>query len=91
MGLKLDSDFLWGGAIAAHQAEGSWNVGGKGVTIADVMLAGKNRIPREVTDEVLPDGKYLNHRGINFYESYLQDFKLMKERQMKPAWLMMTK
>ena len=22
-------DFLWGGAIAAHQAEGAWNEGGK--------------------------------------------------------------
>lgn len=29
-----------GGAIAAHQAEGGWNKGGKGVSIADVMTAG---------------------------------------------------
>ncbi|WP_417781795.1 family 1 glycosylhydrolase, partial [Stutzerimonas xanthomarina] len=25
------SDFLWGGAVAAHQVEGGWNKGGKGV------------------------------------------------------------
>lgn len=30
MGLELADDFLWGGAIAAHQAEGAWNQDGKG-------------------------------------------------------------
>lgn len=29
-------DFLWGGAVAAHQLEGGWNEGGKGISIADV-------------------------------------------------------
>lgn len=33
-------DFLWGGAVAAHQLEGGWNEGGKGPSIADVMTAG---------------------------------------------------
>ena len=33
-------DFLWGGAVAAHQLEGGWNEGGKGISIADVMTAG---------------------------------------------------
>ncbi len=28
---QLNQDFLWGGAIAAHQAEGAWQAGGKGV------------------------------------------------------------
>lgn len=23
---KLNDDFLWGGAVAAHQVEGAWNV-----------------------------------------------------------------
>ena len=26
----LPKDFLWGGAVAAHQVEGGWNKGGKG-------------------------------------------------------------
>ena len=26
---KLSEDFLWGGAVAAHQVEGGWNKGGK--------------------------------------------------------------
>ena len=29
-------DFLWGGAIAANQAEGAWDVDGKGWCVADI-------------------------------------------------------
>jgi 6-phospho-beta-glucosidase len=29
-------DFLWGGAIAANQAEGAWDVNGKGWCVADI-------------------------------------------------------
>ena len=36
----LPENFLWGGAIAAHQIEGGWDKGGKGVSIADVLTAG---------------------------------------------------
>lgn len=44
--------FLWGGAVAAHQLEGGWNEGGKGISIADVMTAGAHGVPREVTEGV---------------------------------------
>lgn len=27
--MTLKKDFLWGGAVAAHQLEGGWNAGGK--------------------------------------------------------------
>ena len=29
---KFPENFLWGGAVAAHQVEGGWNKGGKGVS-----------------------------------------------------------
>ena len=32
------SDFLWGGAIAASQAEGAWNEGGKGIDTQDLRV-----------------------------------------------------
>lgn len=53
-------DFLWGGAIAAHQAEGAWDVGGKGVSAADVMTAGNNvtKEPRRITDGVIEGEDY---------------------------------
>ena len=41
----LNKDFLWGGATAANQCEGAWDVGGKGVSMADI-LPGKIKIGR---------------------------------------------
>lgn len=56
--------FLWGGAVAAHQLEGGWNEGGKGISIADVMTAGAHGVPREVTEGVI-DG--LNKTDIQLF------------------------
>lgn len=60
-------DFLWGGAVAAHQLEGGWNEGGKGISIADVMTAGAHGVPREVTEGVIDGLNYPNHEAIDFY------------------------
>ena len=45
---KMPENFLWGGAVAAHQFEGGWQEGGKGVSIADVMTAGNKDTARTV-------------------------------------------
>jgi len=87
-GYQMPDGFLWGAAVAAHQLEGGWNLDGKGVSIADVMLAGDNKSVqgggrRVVTDTILPDGNYPNHRGIDFYHTYPQDFKLFAELGIK--------
>ena len=34
--MKFPKGFLWGGATAANQVEGGWNLGGKGPSVADV-------------------------------------------------------
>jgi 6-phospho-beta-glucosidase len=49
--MPFKENFLWGGAVAAHQVEGGWNKGGKGLSVADVMTAGAHGVPREITDE----------------------------------------
>ena len=36
----LDKNFLWGGAVAAHQLEGAYQEDGKGISIADIMTLG---------------------------------------------------
>ena len=36
----MKQDFLWGGALAANQCEGAYNIDGKGLSISDVMLSG---------------------------------------------------
>ncbi len=48
-GFSMPENFLWGGAVAAHQVEGAWQAGGKGVSIADVMRAGAKGIKTQVS------------------------------------------
>ena len=76
-------DFLWGGAVAAHQLEGGWNEGGKGPSIADVMTAGGNGIPRRITDGIVEGENYPNHEAIDFYHHYKEDIALFAEMGFK--------
>lgn len=80
---KLPDGFLWGGAVAAHQLEGGWQEGGKGMSIADVMTAGANGVERQITDGVIPGKNYPNHEAIDFYHHYKEDIKLMAEMGFK--------
>lgn len=80
---KLPKNFLWGGAVAAHQLEGAWQADGKGVSVADVMTAGTKDHPREITDGVVPGKNYPNHEGIDFYHRYKDDVKLFAELGIK--------
>ena len=66
--------FLWGGAIAANQAEGAYDQGGKGLSIQDVMPRG---IVGARTDEPTPDN--LKHEAIDFYHRYAHDIALFAE------------
>jgi 6-phospho-beta-glucosidase len=77
------NDFLWGGAIAAHQAEGAWNEDGKGVSIADVMTAGGNGIERRITNGVVEGENYPNHEAVDFYHRYKEDIALFAELGLK--------
>ena len=79
----LREDFLWGGAVAAHQLEGGWQEGGKGISIADVMTAGDYKTARKITDGVLDGENYPNHTAIEFYSHYKEDIKLFAEMGFK--------
>lgn len=79
----LRKDFLWGGAVAAHQLEGGWQEGGKGVSVADVMTVGAHGVAREITDGVLPGKHYPNHEAIDFYHHYKEDIALFAEMGFK--------
>ncbi len=41
--------FLWGGAVAANQWEGGWNLGGRGPAMTDVTTGGTVNTPRLIT------------------------------------------
>lgn len=79
----LPHDFLWGGAVAAHQLEGAWNEDGKGMSVADVMTGGSTSKMRQITDGVLPGEYYPNHTAIDFYHTYREDIALMAEMGFK--------
>ncbi|MCY1050508.1 family 1 glycosylhydrolase, partial [Mammaliicoccus sciuri] len=35
--MSLSKDFLWGGAVAANQCEGAYDLDGKGLSLVDVL------------------------------------------------------
>lgn len=75
--------FLWGGAVAAHQLEGGWNVGGKGPSVVDVLTAGKHGVARRITNDVEPTEFYPNHEAIDFYHRFKEDIALFAELGLK--------
>ena len=81
--MSLPEKFLWGGAVAAHQLEGAWNVDGKGVSVSDVLTGGGSGVLRRITDGVLPGAYYPNHDGIDFYHTFREDIALMAELGFK--------
>lgn len=80
---KLSKDFLWGGALSAHQFEGGWNQGGKGPSVVDVLTAGAHGVPRRITEEIEADAFYPNHEAIDFYSHYKEDIVLFAEMGLK--------
>lgn len=89
-------NFLWGGAIAANQAEGAWNIDGKGMSVADVAQYKPNIDPKDYVSQwhVSPaqiqkamqtdDTTYYPKRhGIDFYHRYKEDLTLFSKMGMK--------
>ena len=79
----LKEDFLWGGALAAHQVEGAWREGGKGPSCADVLTGGTRDVPRRITEQVEPDEFYPNHEAVDFYHMYETDLDFLEQGGLK--------
>ncbi|PLR52638.1 6-phospho-beta-glucosidase [Chimaeribacter arupi] len=79
----LPGNFLWGGAVAAHQVEGGWDQGGKGVSIADVLSGGAHGVDRVMTDGIQEGYSYPNHEAVDFYGRYKEDVALFAEMGFK--------
>lgn len=75
-------DFLWGGAIAANQAEGAYLTKGKGLSVADVLPVGEQRIGK-VTLDIQKDVFYPSHEAIDFYHRFEEDIELFSELGLK--------
>ncbi|CNH91179.1 cryptic 6-phospho-beta-glucosidase [Yersinia massiliensis] len=75
--------FLWGGALAANQAEGACFEGGKGLTTVDMIPHGPHRLAVKLGQEkrftLRDDEFYPSHQAIDFYHRYKDDIALMAE------------
>lgn len=82
--MALRPDFLWGGAVAANQLEGAYNVDGKGLSIADVVRAGDVK-PSRVIDKngIVPGMNYPAWEAIDFYHHFEEDIALFAEMGFK--------
>lgn len=76
-------DFLWGGATAANQFEGAWNVDGKGASISDMCTNGSLEHPKRVTSVIEEGTLYPSHEAIDFYHHYEEDIALFAEMGFK--------
>lgn len=84
---KFPKDFLWGGAIAANQAEGAYQSGGKGLSPVDILPTAANG-RREALAEPLKALKttfdyYPSHDSIGFYNNFKEDIALFAEMGFK--------
>lgn len=77
--MPFRKDFLWGGAVAANQCEGAWNVDGKGVSCSDICTTGSFKQPKRITPVLEKGTLYPSHEAIDFYHHYREDIALFAE------------
>ena len=85
MGLK--KDFLWGGATAANQCEGAYNVDGRGLANVDVIPFGKDRqmVTKGIKHilEIDHEHYFPALKGIDHYHRFKEDIALFSEMGFK--------
>lgn len=81
--MKFPDNFLWGGATAANQFEGAWDVDGKGVSVPDVITNGSHTNPRRIEPSLSSEYLYPSHEAVDFYHHYEEDIALFAEMGFK--------
>lgn len=81
--MTFKKDFLWGGATAANQFEGAWNVGGKGPSSSDMCTGGSHTVSKRITRTIEKETFYPSHEAIDFYHRYKGDIALFAEMGFK--------
>lgn len=95
MNKTYPKDFLWGGAVAACQIEGAYDIDGRGLSTSDIHIYDKNIDRKNIESEgggtlnyILKaaqdtEGYYPKRYGIDFYHTYKEDLKLLSEMGLK--------
>lgn len=75
-------EFLWGGALAANQAEGGWSSHTRGPAVTDYLTrCEKGQQRKMVVDD---EGQYFpNREAIDFYGHYKEDIQMFGELGLK--------
>ncbi|MGI6109458.1 MAG: 6-phospho-beta-glucosidase [Eubacteriaceae bacterium] len=85
--MSFQKDFLWGGASAAIQYEGGWDLGGRGPSNVDRIPSGMNRskiATGEMDYHFAPaDAEYPSHDAVDMYHHWKEDIALMAEMGFK--------
>lgn len=92
--ILFPNDFLWGGAIAANQIEGAWNEDGKGIGLSDLFIYNPDKDNSKLHSSDMTSkhvefakrdkqGYYPKRHGIDFYHTYKDDLKYLKEMGFK--------
>lgn len=81
--MSFPENFLWGGAVAANQSEGAYNIDGKGLSSADMLPLAKHGVARTATDGFKEGVYYPYQKAIDFYHNYKEDIKLFAEMGFK--------
>ena len=93
--MSLPKTFLWGGATAANQSEGGYNLDNRGLANVDLLPLGDDRRPVVMGEQKMFDLDdkhfYPALNAIDMYHHYKEDIKLFAEMgfsvyRMSIAW-----
>lgn len=87
-------NFMWGGAVAANQLEGAYDVDGKGLCLADINefrddIDITKKANAEITTDFIKEAILSETRifpkrwGIDFYHTYKEDLKMLADLGLK--------
>ena len=83
MAAGFPEGFLWGGATAANQFEGAWDVDSKGASVSDHCTNGTHTSPKRVTIGFEEGTLYPSREATDFYHHYKEDIALYAEMGFK--------
>ena len=81
--MRFPENFLWGGATAANQCEGAWDVDGKGVSCSDICTGGKFGQSKMITPVFQEGTFYPSREAIDHYHRFKEDIALFAEMGFK--------
>lgn len=81
-------NFLWGGALAANQCEGAWNIDGKGMSVADCSTYKPKTDPKDYQAQHSISVKDITQK---IRKCIQKDMELIFITDIKKIWIYLLK